>query len=176
MLKIPTSRKRKKPDEKLNLVPIMDSVFIFIFFLLMSASFLKIYEIGSPIPIVSDKEPPKKEKDPLALTLTADTNELVLSQGVPSRQIHKFVRQPDGEFNFEELHVMLINLKKQHLDEDTIIFEPTGELTYEEIVKILDAVRVLHKTDEAIFKTNKEGIDEKLKDLFTKIIFSNLMS
>jgi biopolymer transport protein ExbD len=45
MLKIPTSRKRKKPEEKLNLVPIMDSVFIFIFFLLMSASFLKIYEI-----------------------------------------------------------------------------------------------------------------------------------
>ena len=71
---------------------------------------------------------------------------------------------------------MLINLKKQHLDEDTIIFEPTGELTYEEIVKIMDAVRVLHKTDEAIFKTNKEGIDEKIKDLFTRIIFSNLMS
>ncbi len=176
MLKVPTSRKRKKPDEKLNLVPIMDSVFIFIFFLLMSASFLKIYEIGSDVPIVSDSEPPKNKKDPLALTLTVDVNEMILSKGIPSRTLRKFKKLPDGEFNYEELHTVLIDLKKQHLDEDTIIFEPIGDLTYDEIVKIMDAVRIINKTDEAIFKTNKDGIDEKIKNLFNKIIFSNLMS
>jgi biopolymer transport protein ExbD len=176
MLKVPTSRKKKRPEEKLNLVPIMDSVFIFIFFLLMSASFLKIYEIGSPIPIISDSEPPKNEKDPLALTLVLETNELSLSQGVPSRVIKKFPRLENGEFNYEELHTILIDLKKQHLDEDSIIFEPAGDLTYEDIVKVMDAVRVLNKTDEAIFKKNSEGIDEKIKDLFSKIIFSNMMS
>jgi biopolymer transport protein ExbD len=176
MLRIPTSRKRKKPEEKLNLVPIMDSIFIFIFFLLMSASFLKIYEIGSPIPIVSDEEPPKDKKDPLALTLIADTNELVLSSGVPSSPIRKFPRGVDGEFNYEELHSVIVDLKKKYIDEDSIIFEPMGDLTYEELVKIMDAVRMLKRTDDAIFKTNKEGIDEKVKDLFSKIIFSNLMS
>lgn len=175
MLRVPTSRKRKKPEEKLNLVPIMDSVFIFIFFLLMSASFLKIYEIGSDVPIVSDAEPPKNEKDPLALTLTANENELILSRGIPSRPIRKFQRVA-GEFNYEELHTVLVDLKKQYVNEDTIIFEPEGDLTYDEIVKIMDAVRMLNKTDEAIFKTNKDGIDEKLKSLFSKIIFSNLMS
>jgi biopolymer transport protein ExbD len=176
MLRVPTSRKRKKPEEKLNLVPILDSVFIFIFFLLMSASFLKIYEIGSPIPIVSDQEPPKDKKDPLALTMKLDTNIITLSRGVPSRVIQKFNRQPDGLFNYSEIHEVLISIKKQHVDEDSIIFEPSGDLTYEEIVKIMDAVRVLNKTDEAIFKTNKDGIDEKIKQLFDKIIFSNLMS
>jgi biopolymer transport protein ExbD len=174
MLKVPTSRKRKKPEEKLNLVPIMDSVFIFIFFLLMSASFLKIYEIGSPIPIVSDQEPPKNEKEPLALTMVIETNEITLSAGVPSRTLQKFKRQSDGQFNYDEIHSVLIGIKKKNLDEDSIIFEPVGDLTYEEIVKIMDAVRVLNKLDEAIFKTNKEGIDEKLKTLFDKIIFSNL--
>ena len=104
MLKVPTSRKRKKPEEKLNLVPIMDSIFIFIFFLLMSASFLKIYEIGSPIPIVSDSEPPKDEKDPLALTMVIETNEITLSRGVPSRKFRSFQRQPGGEFNYDEIH------------------------------------------------------------------------
>lgn len=176
MLKVPTSRKRKKPDEKLNLVPIMDSVFIFIFFLLMSASFLKIYEIGSDVPIVSDAEPPKNQKDPLALTLVIDTNEITLSRGIPSRPVRKFARQGDGQFNYEELHSVLVGLKKQHVDENSIIFEPVGDLTYEEIVKIMDSVRMLNKTDEAIFKTNKDGLDEKIKDLFSKIIFSNLMS
>lgn len=174
MLRVPTSRKRKKPEEKLNLVPIMDSVFIFIFFLLMSASFLKIYEIGSPIPIVSDQEPPKDKKDPLALTMIIETNEITLSAGVPLKVIQKFSRQPDGLFNYDEIHTALINIKKQNTDEDSIIFAPNGDLTYDEIVKIMDAVRVLYKTDEAIFKTNKDGIDEKMKDLFNQIIFSNL--
>lgn len=174
MLRVPTSRKRKKPDEKLNLVPIMDSVFIFIFFLLMSASFLKIYEIGSPVPIVSDQEPPKDKKDPLALTMIIESSEITLSAGVPSKVIQKFTRQADGLFNYEEIHTSLINIKKQNTDEDSIIFAPNGDLTYEEIVKIMDAVRVLYKTDDAIFKTNKEGIDEKMKELFSKIIFSNL--
>jgi biopolymer transport protein ExbD len=176
MLKVPTSRKRKKPEEKLNLVPIMDSVFIFIFFLLMSASFLKIYEIGSDVPIVSDMEPPKEEKDPLALTLKIDTNEISLLRGVPSKLVQKFQRMVNGEFNYEELHTVLIDLKKQHVNEDTVIFEPEGDLTYDEIVKIMDAARMINKTDEAIFKTNKDGIDEKVKGLFSKIIFSNLMN
>lgn len=176
MLRVPTSHKRKKPEEKLNLVPIMDSIFIFIFFLLMSASFLKIYEIGSDVPIVSDAEPPKDEKDPLALTLKIDNNKMTLLKGVPSKEFKTFTKMENGEFNYEELHTVLIDLKKQFIDEETIIFEPEGELTYEEIVKIMDSVRMINRTDEAIFKTNKDGIDEKVKTLFGKIIFSNLMN
>lgn len=176
MLKIPTSRKRKKPEEKLNLVPIMDSVFIFIFFLLMSASFLKIYEIGSPIPIISDQEQPKEDKEPFALTMQLDTDVITVSAGVPSKPIQTFRRIAGGEFNYEEIHTYFVNLKKEHVSEDSLIFEPIGDLTYEELVKVMDAVRMLNNTDEAIFKTNKDGIDEKVKNLFDKIIFSNLMS
>ncbi len=176
MLRVPTSRKRKRPDQKLNLVPIMDSVFIFIFFLLMSASFLKIYEIGSPIPIISDQEPKKDDKDPLALAMTLETNEIILTKGIPAREIQRFKRLPDGTFDYEAIHTTLIDIKKKNVTEDSIIFEPMGELTYEEIVKVMDAVRMLKKTDDSIMKPNKEGIDEPLKNLFDKIIFSNLMS
>ncbi len=176
MLRVPTSRKRKRPEEKLNLVPIMDSVFIFIFFLLMSASFLKIYEIGSPIPIISDQEKPKEDKDPLALAMTLDTNEIILLRGIPQREIQRFKRMPDGTFDYEAIHTALIEIKKNHVNDDSIIFEPIGDLTYEEIVKVMDAVRMMKKTDDTIMKPNKEGIDEPLKNLFDKIIFSNLMS
>ena len=176
MLKVPSARKRKKPEDKLNLVPIMDSIFIFIFFLLMSATFLKINEVGSDVPIISEVEPPKDEKDPLALTLKVDTNEMTLSRGIPSRPVQTFKRQQDGLFNLDELHVALIDLKKQNIQENTILFEPVGDLTYEEIVKIMDSIRKLNKTDDAIYRPNKEGVDEKLKELFSKIVFSNLMS
>jgi biopolymer transport protein ExbD len=176
MMRIPSARRKKRGEERLNLVPIMDAVFVFIFFLLMSASFLRMMEIGSPIPIISQSEPPKQQKDPLALTLTMETNQVILSRGIPSRAIQKFPRMGDGEFNYEELHTVLVDLKKRHNDEDTIIFEPVGDLTYEEIVKFMDAVRMLRNTDEAIFTRGKDGLDVKIKELFNKIIFSNLMS
>jgi biopolymer transport protein ExbD len=176
MLKVPSSRKRKKPEEKLNLVPIMDSIFIFIFFLLMSATFLKIYEVGSDVPIISDQDPPPQDKDPLALTLKIDTNQMTLSRGVPSKKIQSFERKADGSWDLESLHSMLINLKKEHLDENSIILQPVGDLTYEDIVKIMDAVRKIDKTDEAIYRKNKDGVEERLKELFSKIIFSNMMS
>lgn len=176
MIRTPSSRKRKKAEEKLNLVPIMDSIFIFIFFLLMSSTFLKIYEINSDVPIISNAEPPKDQKDPLALSMKIDTNEITVSKGVPSKPFQTFKRQADGLFNYEEIHSFLINLKKQHSDENTIIFEPVGELTYEELVRIMDEVRMIKRTDEAIFKMGKDGVEEKIQELFNKIIFSNLMS
>jgi biopolymer transport protein ExbD len=176
MIKTPSSRKRKKAEEKLNLVPIMDSIFIFIFFLLMSSTFLKIYEINSDVPIISDAEPPKDQKDPLALSMKIDTNEITVSKGVPSRPFQTFKRGADGLFNYEEIHTFLLQLKKQHSEENTIIFEPIGELTYEELVRIMDEVRMIKRTDEAIFKMGKDGVEEKVQELFNKIIFSNLMS
>ena len=54
-------RKLKKP-EKLNLVPILDSVFIFIFFLLMSAQFVDVFEIGSSLPMTKEAKDQKDEK------------------------------------------------------------------------------------------------------------------
>ena len=176
MIRIPSTKKRAKTAQKLNLNPVMDAVFIFIFFLLMSASFMKIYEIASDIPIISDQEPPKDQKNPLALTLTAETNKIIFSRGIPSRTFKTFNRDASGEFNYDEIHQFLVGVKKSHVNENTLIFEPSNELTYEEIVKIMDAVRMLNKTDEAIYKKNKDGIDEKVKELFSKIVFSNLMS
>ncbi len=176
MIKIPSSRRKKKPEEKLNLVPIMDAVFIFIFFLLMSANFVKVFEISSDVPIVSDQEPPKPKKDPLALTLTIEDKEIVLSKGIPSRPFKKIRRLGDGKYDLETLHNTIVDLKKANLDENSIIFEPIADLTYEEIVSIMDAVRLLKNTDEAIFMKNKDGLDEKIKLLFSQILFGNLMS
>ena len=176
MLRVPTSRKRKKPQEKLNLVPIMDAVFIFIFFLLMSTSFLRIFEIGSDIPIISDSSPPKDKKVPLALTLEIKKNQMILSRGIPSKTLKVFRRSKGEEFDYEEIHKELIEIKKRHVDEETIILVPSEDLSYDEIVKIMDSVRMLRNTDEAIFKKNKDGLEEKIRTLFSKIIFSNLMS
>jgi len=174
--KKPTRRKKNKEDQGLNLVPILDAVFILIFFLLMSAQFVKIYEIGSDVPIISNSEPPKDKKKPLALTVEITKNGFSISTGVPAKRIKRIGKNQSGDYDLLTLHEFLVDLKKTNLSEEVIVLEPIVDLTYEEIVKIMDEVRVLKKTDDALFKKDKDGLDVQLKTLFSKIMFGNLMS
>jgi len=174
-VKLPSSRRKKKPQAKLNLVPIMDAVFIFIFFLLMSAQFLRIMEIGSDVPIISEAEPPKPEKDPLALQLKIEENVLTLTRGLTPQVVGRYQRKGDGAYDLDGLHQKLVELKKTRANEETIILQPEWDISYDEIIRVMDAVRLLNNTDDAIFKKGKDGLDEKVKTLFAKIIFGNLM-
>lgn len=176
MYRVPSSRKPKKKDEKINLVPILDAVFILIFFLLMSAQFIKIFEISSNVPIVSDSEPPKNKKKPLALTLVVDEQSIVVQTGVPSKKVKTFTKNAEDKYPLEELHQYLVEMKKENINENEVIIEPNNNVTYEDMVLIMDAVRTLRKDDESIFRTNQEGLEEKLEELFAKIVFGNIMS
>ena len=175
MLRTPSSRRKVKADDKLNLNPILDAVFIFIFFLVVSTSFIKVYEIPSMVPTLSDKEPPKPKKPPLNLTLKIFKGEAKLYKGVPLRLIKTFSRQEEG-FNTLAIHEELIALKQTRPEERNIILEPSNTVIYEDIVKIMDAVRVLEKTDPSFYIKDKDGMDEKVEQLFDKIVFSNIQS
>jgi len=176
MFRRPSSRKTKKRPEKLNLSSILDAVFIFIFFLLMTASFIRIFEISSDVPTTSENEPPSNNKKPLSLLVKIEENKIILMSGIPSQGIKTFERNADGKFQLEELHTLLIGIKKQNLKEDTIIFEPDVEVKYEDIVLIMDTVRHFKNTDESIYTKDKDGIDIKLDKLFSNIVFGNILS
>lgn len=176
MYQTPSRRATRREVTKPNLIPILDAVFIFIFFLLMSANFIKVYEIPSDVPIVSNSEPPKSDKKPLALTLKVYQSSIALYTGVPGRNVRSFQKMPDGNYDLEGLKSYLIGLKKANLHEDTAILEPVVDLSYEEIVKIMDAVRMLRNTDPDIYTKDKQGMDVKLKTLFAQIIFGNIQS
>ena len=90
--------KRKKLNKmpKLNLIPILDAIFIFIFFLLMSAQFLDIYEIGSDAPITTTLTQPKPDKEPLNLTLEISNQDVVVKTGVDGNVYKKI----NGVFSY----------------------------------------------------------------------------
>lgn len=176
MYRLPTARRKKKKTERLNLIPILDAVFIFIFFLLMSANFIKVFELSSDIPIVSSAPQPKNPKKPLALTISITNSKINVLLGMPSRLMRSFGKNAEGKYDTESLHIYLINLKKKYTSDKTAIMEPKSDINYEELIIIMDAVRMLRSTDESIYRKNKDGIDEKVKTLFDNIIFGNLMS
>ncbi|MBT4793157.1 MAG: hypothetical protein HON90_16410 [Halobacteriovoraceae bacterium] len=174
--KTPTRRKAKANLKKINLIPILDAVFIFIFFLLMSTQFVKIFEIGSVVPILSNSPPPKVKKKPLGLTITIKKNALIVSHAKP-RQISKRInKNSDGQYNLSALHDYLVGLKKKYRAEELVILEPKVDLKYEVIIHIMDSIRMMNKTDDPLFKKDVDGVDTQIKTLFSKIIFGNLMS
>jgi biopolymer transport protein ExbD len=173
MLKTPSSR-RKKLEHKLDLVPIMDAIFIFIFFLLFSANFVTIFEINSDAPILSS-EPPQDNKEPLALTLVINPEEIVITT-TNARTVVKKIQRMGESYNYNELHDFMIQMRLKHLTEDTVILEPSPEVSYDEIIKIMDEIRIFRNTDESIFIKSKDGVEEKLKFIFNKVVFGNLMN
>lgn len=177
MLKTPSGRRnQRQAGSKINLIPILDSVFIFIFFLLMSASFLKIFEISSEAPIVSSSPAPPSKKKQLALTIIIDKNQISVATGVPSVVRRKFPKVGRDGYELEGLKKYLISLKKKYKKENTAIFEPRIDIKYETLVKIMDTVRLLEATDEDMYYDDKDGVTRPVENLFDNIIFGNVLS
>lgn len=134
------SNKRNKV-EGLNLIPIMDAVFIFIFFLLMSAQFVEIRALTADVPKVSTVEEAEKDKKkPLALTLDLKPLEVVIKTG-PEGNVHKRVEVLDnGDYDLKTIQKTLLELKKKYEKEKTVVLNPEEKVKYKRVVKIIDLV------------------------------------
>lgn len=160
--------KRKKLNKmpKLNLIPILDAIFIFIFFLLMSAQFLDIYEIGSDAPITTTLSQPKPDKEPLNLTLEIQRGSITVKTGLDGN-VYKRVQFK----NLAQLNEALIELKNKHPDENSAILKPASSFEYQKIVKIIDHTREVLKEDVFVTALDDQKRKYPSKKLFDKIIF-----
>lgn len=146
-----TVHKMKKP-EKLNLVPILDSVFIFIFFLLMSAQFVDVYEIGSKLPMTKEADQDIK-KDPLNLTVEIKKDEIVIKTGLRTIASKSFSLEDESQ-----IKNYLQDLKLKNKEENTMIVRADKKLSFQELVKAIDL-------------TQKPS--EDTQKLFEQIVFDN---
>lgn len=160
------ARKMKKPP-KLNLIPILDAIFIFIFFLLMSAQFIDIYQIGSDAPITSTASSEMK-KPPLNLTMVLSGNKITIKTGLDENiyKTYKFSDEALAKMNED-----LIALKKQNPTEDSVILKPSHSFKYNQIVKVIDHSREIVKPNVYITAVDAKNRKVPSKKLFERIIF-----
>lgn len=137
-----TTHKMKKP-EKINLVPILDAVFIFIFFLLMSAQFVDVYEIGSKLPMTKEADQDVK-KDPLNLTVEVKKDEIVIKTGLRTITSKKFAWEDEAQIT-----AYLQELKASNREENTIIVRADKKLSFQDLVKAIDLTQ---KENEKLFE------------------------
>lgn len=142
--------RKKKEAPKLNLIPILDSVFIFIFFLLLSTQFVQTHEIGTEAPSVRSTDMPHK-KDPLNLTANIDTQGIVLTTGLNDKVYRKIAMtevDDKKQYDVEKFKKTLSEIKSKHVKETSIVFKPNKKVKFEDIVALMDAAR----GDESIWK------------------------
>lgn len=187
MLRRPSLRRKSKGtgDIELPLVPIMDAFVTLIAFLLLATSLLSVTLIDTPVPVFSNlPDEPNKDK-PLMLTLKLEENQLVLSSGfrkIPTQAFPKIEKPAEpGKANggmvydTDKLHEALIAIKTQFPTERNIVFMPVAEVKYDDLIHVMDAVRVLSKTDPSFFYKDKDGVD-KPDQLFANVVFGNVIS
>ncbi len=166
---------RKQTIQKLNVIPILDAVFIFIFFLLMSAQFLEIYEIGSDAPSVKTVETMKDKKPPLNLTLDISKTGITVKTGLDGNVYKTIAMNTQGNYDLESLYKTLTKIKKENIEEESVILRPTNKVPYKKIVWIMDACRELKQKDPTLAAKGKSGQLKETRTLFNQIIFETLI-
>ena len=139
-------RKIKKPD-KLNLVPILDSVFIFIFFLLMSAQFIDVYEIGSSLPMTKEVPDNKDKKDPLNLILEITKEQVIVKTGLKNPISRTFASTQDAD-----MKEYLTALKAKNPEENTMILKADPRVPFQRLIVVIDQTQKTKESKEKLFE------------------------
>ena len=148
----------------------MDAVFIFIFFLLMSAQFIDIYELNSDAPSVKEVSDTKNKKPPLNLTLKLKKDKVDVLIGLEGK-VFKSIKKTGGDLYLKNLKKALVEIKLKNIEEESVILSPSSNVPYKDVVKIMDVVRAVEDNHEPLSAKNDKGLVIKTRNLFNQIIF-----
>lgn len=155
----------------------LDTFVTLIVFLLFTMSFLSLGYIRSPFPVVSPEEVKEKLKtSPLQLTVSVREGETEIWS--PFQKFHSITisHNKDGNPDVFRIHEEIVKLKQAFPEESTSIFTPHKDLPYDQLVSVMDSMRLLQKTDPPIYVENQESHNkEESKMLFPDLVFANLL-
>lgn len=144
---------RSRPDDQLNLTPMIDLITCLMFYLLMFASVMPVVIIDAPLPkIASTAEEVRKAKEP---NNKMEVMVYITPQGFRVRSDvggeKSFPLGADKKWPNDELHQFLVQLKQKSPNTREITLMPSDDTPYFVMVDVMDAARDLKK-DDAGFK------------------------
>jgi hypothetical protein len=144
-------------------------------FMLFTMSFFAIVSIESPLPVASPVQTKLKER-PLQLTLSMHEKDVEIWSPFEKFKSKTIPNTPEGTPDIKAIHETLLGLKQQFPTENQIVLSPYAQSTYDAMIAVMDAVRMMEPTDPPFYMKNPTtGVDEAVKTLFPNVVFGNLL-
>lgn len=167
-------------DFELDLTPLLAIIMKLVPVLIITSSFLQLTQIDTDLPQVVKEAIQNQDKNldkPIHITLTMDTaknmNILINDNG---KEKNLSVAAKQKEIDFEQLNKQLVEAKKLYPHIFKLEFAPDENLSYSEIVKIMDEARKARESMEFSFKDSKTGNDVKTDYMFPEVVFANVFN
>ncbi len=172
---------RGESSFEIDLSPLLALMVTLIPMMLLATVFVKITVVETPLPqavkaaIEKDR---KKKKRETTIELKMNNNkgfDLVVKYGA-STKYRKQITGSDLKRNLETLHNELVVVKKNNIEIYQILFKPADGVSYQEIVKVMDASREFTANDPKLYIKDKETNESvELKVMFPDLIFNNIL-
>ena len=177
------SRKKKKSkqlvyeDCELNIMPFIDVFSVLNVFLLMSAAFVTLGSIKVQIPFLSNKKSDAKPTRVLEVKVDAEKDQVTLiSNYTMAPRDEKSQKYPLTEAGLESMRTELVRLRTSDPKLDLVTLMTEDELTYDQVIKLIDTIKTRRPTDPEIAMSSTEPEDLKDKGyLFPKVVMGSVI-
>lgn len=167
-------------DFELDLAPLLAIIMKLVPVLIITSSFLQLTQIDTDLPQVVKEAIQNQEKNtdrPIQIVVSLDKNKNIGIQITDSGKEQTIsVAAKQNSIDFTLFNDKLVEVKKQYPHIFKIEFSPDENISYAEIVKIMDESRKARESLEFSFKDSKTGNDVKTDYMFPEVVFANVFN
>ncbi|AHZ84036.1 ExbD/TolR family protein [Bdellovibrio bacteriovorus] len=164
---------------ELDLAPLLAVMVKLVPVLLVSSAFVQMMVIETELPqVVSEAiQRQDEQKTPTNVAMEVDAKDgiriIVTAKG---QEKIETIPLKDGAYDLQSLHQKLVEVKKAHPEVFKMELNPDGKVSYDTLVKIMDAARQARDNNVKfpVFDT-KQGKNVETNYMFPEIIFANTM-
>jgi biopolymer transport protein ExbD len=172
-------RIREYQDLQLNIMPFVDVFSMLNTFLLFTAVFVSIGIHEVQIPFFTNAPPPKDDTGRV-FTVFADVQPTKLAVETSWSREPANPQKWEYEFNdqgLEEMHKRLLQVRQEHVDTDKITVTIDRDVTYADMTKVLDVIKLRREGEPAFAQKNDKGetIGNDTLFLYPKVVIGNIV-
>lgn len=162
----------------LDLAPLLAVMVKLVPVLLLSSAFVQMMIIETELPQVVQEAIANQEKHTVSVSMNIDKKDGVSI--VINENGHEKVKQINlnnsHEFDYEKIHQVAMEVKKEHPEVFKVEFNPSANVRYKDLVKLMDELRKSKAPDIRFpVKNEKTGEESSTDFMFPEVVFTNML-
>lgn len=170
--------------ENIDMTPFLGLMAVLVPMLLLTASFVTINSLGAKVPVLADakaaidKQKEENIKDKVGVHVSISKDNTVVISVKRGKSVVSNSRVPasvEKGLDIERIQKEVVSIKTKHPDIFQARVNPTEQVKYENIVAVMDIMRVAPATVEFPVKDIDTGQVFKTNIMFDDVTFGNIM-